>query len=173
MDLGTRIASLRQKRDLNQSELARLLGLTPQAVQAWEKGGGIRPDKFEPLATALGVSVAELLLGDEAPSQPARLHPPTLAASMMVLRKAYKRVDRVYDLETEPEQFRDTYEALQAMAGGASPENVIDISDIIADRLRNPTEKRGEQRKGRAVGGDDRGPPEQHHPAKTARAKAR
>lgn len=76
MDLGRRIATLRGRKDLNQSELARILGVTPQAVQHWEKGGGIRQDKFEPLADALGVSLPELFFEE---SQFARLDAHTVA----------------------------------------------------------------------------------------------
>src|SRR3546814_10248103 len=49
MELGARIAHYRSQAGLNQSELARAMkqAVTPQTVQAWETGGGIRPSKFE------------------------------------------------------------------------------------------------------------------------------
>src|SRR3546814_2407417 len=44
---SARIAQYRSQAGLNQSELARAMkpAVTPQTVQAWEKGGGIRPSK--------------------------------------------------------------------------------------------------------------------------------
>src|SRR3546814_5347473 len=67
MELGARIAHYRSQAGLNQSELARAMkpAVTPQTVQAWEKGGGIRPSKFESLASALGISLGTLLLGED------------------------------------------------------------------------------------------------------------
>jgi transcriptional regulator with XRE-family HTH domain len=157
MEIGDRIIQLRTAQGWNQSQLARKIGVTPQSVQHWEKGGGIRSAQLEALAQAFGLSLPQFMFGDALPSQPARLDAGILRDSMMVLRKAYQRAGLVYDLEAEPEQFRDTYEALQAMDGGATPENVIDISDMLADRLRERQERTDGKRKSRAVGSDDRG----------------
>ena len=59
------IHDLRDTRHLTQRELAELVGVTDKAVSKWETGRGL-PDisLVEPLAQALGVSVAELLTGD-------------------------------------------------------------------------------------------------------------
>ncbi len=59
------IKRLREERHLTQRQLARALGVTDKAVSKWESGRGL-PDitLVEPLAQALGVSVAELLAGD-------------------------------------------------------------------------------------------------------------
>ena len=61
---GKRISLFRQKAGLSQTVLAERLGVTAQAVSKWETGKGL-PDiaLIEPLAKALGVSVAELLSG--------------------------------------------------------------------------------------------------------------
>jgi transcriptional regulator with XRE-family HTH domain len=61
--LGTRIAELRQQRGLSQSELARQLGVKPQAVQKWEAGGLPRTHRIEAIANVLGVSM-QLLVDD-------------------------------------------------------------------------------------------------------------
>lgn len=56
------IATARQRQGLNQSELARQLGVTPQSVQAWESGRSApRPAKFQELARALGIRSQALL----------------------------------------------------------------------------------------------------------------
>ena len=59
------IKTLREGRRLTQRALAEAVGVTDKAVSKWESGRGL-PDisLVEPLAAALGVSVAELLTGD-------------------------------------------------------------------------------------------------------------
>lgn len=59
------IKTLREGRKLTQRALAEAVGVTDKAVSKWESGRGL-PDisLVEPLAAALGVSVAELLTGD-------------------------------------------------------------------------------------------------------------
>lgn len=59
------IKGLREGRGLTQRALADAVGVTDKAVSKWESGRGL-PDisLVEPLAAALGVSVAELLTGD-------------------------------------------------------------------------------------------------------------
>ena len=55
------IRALREGRGLTQRALAEAIGVTDKAVSKWESGRGL-PDitLIEPLAGALGVSVAEL-----------------------------------------------------------------------------------------------------------------
>lgn len=59
------IKTLREGHKLTQRALAEAVGVTDKAVSKWESGRGL-PDisLVEPLAAALGVSVAELLTGD-------------------------------------------------------------------------------------------------------------
>ncbi len=62
---GETIRSLREKKGYTQKELGETLMVTDRAVSKWETGRGL-PDitLLEPLAAALGVSVAELLSGE-------------------------------------------------------------------------------------------------------------
>ena len=62
---GATIRQLREAHHLTQSRLADLLGVTAKAVSKWETAKGL-PDLtlIQPLATALGVSVAELMSGN-------------------------------------------------------------------------------------------------------------
>lgn len=63
--IGSRIAAAREKKGLNQSELGRRLGVTPQSVQAWESDKNVpRPKRLSEIADAIGVSVATLV-GEE------------------------------------------------------------------------------------------------------------
>ena len=61
---GAMIRRLREGRGMTQGELARIVDVGDKAVSRWECGRGY-PDitLLEPLASALGVSVAELLAG--------------------------------------------------------------------------------------------------------------
>ena len=65
-ELGKFIAENRRSLGMTQEELAQKLFVTNKAVSKWEKGQSF-PDisMFEPLAEALGVSVAELFAGEK------------------------------------------------------------------------------------------------------------
>ena len=61
---GQVIKRLREAKELNQSDLASMIGVSSKAVSKWETAKGL-PDitLIEPLAKALGVSVTELMTG--------------------------------------------------------------------------------------------------------------
>ena len=61
---GGAIKSLRESRNLTQAELAEQLGVSSKTVSKWETAKGL-PDitLLQPLASALGVSVIELMNG--------------------------------------------------------------------------------------------------------------
>ena len=61
---GNTIKTLREAKRLTQSELAAIIGVSDKAISKWETGRGL-PDisLLEPLADALGISVAELFAG--------------------------------------------------------------------------------------------------------------
>lgn len=61
---GNTIKALREAKRLTQSELAAIIGVSDKAISKWETGRGL-PDisLLEPLADALGISVAELFAG--------------------------------------------------------------------------------------------------------------
>lgn len=62
---GATIKRLREEKKLTQARLADKIGVSAKAVSKWETAKGL-PDitLIEPLAKALGVSVAELMSGD-------------------------------------------------------------------------------------------------------------
>lgn len=62
---GTIIRELREQRGYTQKQLAAMLDVSDKAVSKWETDRGL-PDAtlLEPLARALGVSIAELLSGE-------------------------------------------------------------------------------------------------------------
>lgn len=63
---GPVIKALREKRALTQAQLAQIIGVSDKAVSKWETGKGL-PDLslVAPLAKALGVSVIELMNGEQ------------------------------------------------------------------------------------------------------------
>ena len=60
------IKALREKKGLTQSQLAKIINVSDKAVSKWETAKGL-PDitLIEPLASALGVSVPELMSGEQ------------------------------------------------------------------------------------------------------------
>jgi phage repressor protein C with HTH and peptisase S24 domain len=71
--LGQRIARKREQAGLNQSELARRLSVSPQAVQKWEAEASVpRGRRLDEIAAALSTTVAYLVTGELLPrSDPA------------------------------------------------------------------------------------------------------
>lgn len=64
-DIGQRIAVAREAKRLAQIELAKMLGVTAQAVQQWEAGKtSPRGHRLRDVAAALDVTVEHLLYGD-------------------------------------------------------------------------------------------------------------
>jgi transcriptional regulator with XRE-family HTH domain len=69
VEMGGRIAQLRKARDMTQTQLAEVLGVAQQTVQAYEAGARRIPVSTLPqLAKTLGVSL-EVLFGEEAKSR--------------------------------------------------------------------------------------------------------
>ena len=67
---GGAIKSLREQRNLTQAELADKIGVSSKTVSKWETAKGL-PDitLLQPLASALGVSVIELMNGEPIANQ--------------------------------------------------------------------------------------------------------
>lgn len=114
--LSDRIRQARERKGWNQSDLARHMGVSPQTVQQWEKGGGVRPDKQLRLASVLGVTPDWLLLGREAPvseglketpsaAQPARLSADMLRDTIAGLRWRFQLAGMEFVVEQELEVF--------------------------------------------------------------------
>lgn len=63
-DIGAKIAQARDAAGMNQSDLARAVGVTPQAVQKWEAGSSKpRFNRLVEIASAIGVELHELIRG--------------------------------------------------------------------------------------------------------------
>ena len=68
MNFAERLQLARKRANLTQADVARALGVTPQAVSQWERGEAVpEHDKLVPLAKLYGVTVAWLLGEGELP----------------------------------------------------------------------------------------------------------
>lgn len=110
-EISDRIREAREAKGWNQSELARALKITPQAVQAWERGGGVYGKRAGQVARALGVTEAWLLLGDDAPTERdppltrSALDPSILADAFTGLKWRFHLAGLEYDLARDPQLF--------------------------------------------------------------------
>lgn len=66
IEFGKKVTFLRKEKGLTQKQLAEILNVSDKAVSRWESGKGYPEVTILPkLASALGVSVDELLSSDE------------------------------------------------------------------------------------------------------------
>ena len=63
---GSTIKQLRERRGLTQAELAQMIGVSSKTISKWETAKGL-PDisLLQPLAHALGISIIELMNGEQ------------------------------------------------------------------------------------------------------------
>lgn len=89
-DFGIFLAQTRKARDLTQAELAAQLHVTDKAVSRWERGIGL-PDinTLEPLADALGLSLADLMHCRDPQEDPLPADGPTLEDFVTMLRRQH------------------------------------------------------------------------------------
>lgn len=65
--IGERVAKLREKRSLNQEELAKLLSVKQETISHWEKGKRQIPaEQVGKIATTLNTTCDYLILGKRA-----------------------------------------------------------------------------------------------------------
>ena len=66
LKIGTFISKLRKEKQLTQTQLGEILGVSQKTVSRWETGKNM-PDisLLKPLSLELGVSISELLEGEK------------------------------------------------------------------------------------------------------------
>jgi len=70
-EFGKRVATLRERRGMSQTQLAEAMGLTQGSVARWEKRSvAMPPEQMLQLAQVLGVSVRTLLGEEHLPKEP-------------------------------------------------------------------------------------------------------
>ena len=112
--LGTALRAVRTQRNLSQSDLARLLGISPSAVSQAERGRrGLSLETLLDACTKLDLTLDELLRGDVQPRLPPR-PPPRPAA-------ARRRPSACADRRPPGRAARVPADARAAPAGDAAP----------------------------------------------------
>jgi transcriptional regulator with XRE-family HTH domain len=61
--ISERISLLRRRKGLTQTALGEMAGLSDSVISGYERGGAIPKDRLDRVATALGVTAADLLQG--------------------------------------------------------------------------------------------------------------
>lgn len=69
--LGVRLRAALKDRGLRAADLARMIGVSPQAVNGWLSRGTIRKDYAVAVAKLVGISAEELLAGSDDVGAPA------------------------------------------------------------------------------------------------------
>ena len=78
MSLGTNISRLRAEKHLSQGDLAEALGVSRQSVSKWETDSSVPDlDKLVKLSRVFGVSLDELVMGEDGPAEA----PPEMSAA--------------------------------------------------------------------------------------------
>jgi transcriptional regulator with XRE-family HTH domain len=85
--LASALKALRTERGLSQGDLARIAGVSPSAISHAERGqSGLSLDTIVDLATKLGITIDDLLRGEDGPGyRLARRHDPRERATAMML----------------------------------------------------------------------------------------
>jgi transcriptional regulator with XRE-family HTH domain len=125
--IGSRIAAAREHRGLNQSELARLLGVTPQSVQAWESDKNTpRPKRLSEIAVALSISMASLV-GD------AEIEPQAGESASDAASKVFEMLQKHKGLNAEARQ--QIVQAVEQTVAEVQRSNVIPADFSRAPKL--------------------------------------
>lgn len=105
------------------------------------------------LATALGVSVAELFGELPGASQSSRLDPDIVRDVYLLLRESYKDEGKDYSIEAEPDLFAETYERYARIKDDGARDGVlVSIGQAIGRRLQGAGTDEEQGRDERASG---------------------
>ena len=63
--LAARLRRLRVTANLSTNEAAELIGVSASTYREWENGRRIRGEPYAKIASAFGISISEVLLGDK------------------------------------------------------------------------------------------------------------
>ena len=93
---GSLIAAIRKEQNRTQQDLANELGVSSAAISKWERGIGF-PDVslIEPLATSLGITIAELLKGERIENGDANEYENLLSDVVKVSKKEISKKKKI------------------------------------------------------------------------------
>jgi transcriptional regulator with XRE-family HTH domain len=159
MAFSDNLKRLRLSRGLTQEQLALACGWSGQSrVANYESSA---PNAREPklsevplIATALGVSVSELFDGSPTSSQEARPDFERMAATVTVLRTYLELMGKPLAMVEDPLLLEIAHEVVMEFGGTEPAKNVLDLTKVLADRMRRDEgEQRSVRRIGKAAGG--------------------
>lgn len=141
-----RIRDAREKAGLNQSELARAMrpAVSPQTVQQWERGGGIRGKYQAQVAKVLHVTPEYLVFGiaggdaehsrgnDVRHARVVRLDGVTVATALAAIEWRLALVGMKYDLAAAP----DVFASALTWALDQSAENLAALQSALEAEIR-------------------------------------
>ena len=93
---GSLIAAIRKEQNRTQQDLANELGVSSAAISKWERGIGF-PDVslIEPLATSLGITIAELFKGERIENGDANEYENLLSDVVKVSKKEISKKKKI------------------------------------------------------------------------------
>jgi len=158
MAFSDNLKRLRLARGLTQEQLALACGWSGQSrIANYESSAAsAREPKVSEvplIATALGVPVAELFGESISTSQDQRLDFVRISAAVTVLRTYLELMGKPVAMLEDPVLLEIAHEVVREFGGDAPADNVLDLTKVLADRMRGGSvEQRSIRRIGKAVG---------------------
>ncbi|MCC4588725.1 helix-turn-helix domain-containing protein [Xanthomonas sp. NCPPB 1067] len=149
MELRDRIAEAMQHAGLTQDALAKRVDVSQQAIQKLLSGQSKTSRKLTEIAVACRVRPEWLasedgpMLGDAvqiAPSQPERIDFDRMALTVSVARNLLEVRGDPPDFIEDPVILEIAYQVVATYSDASRPSNVLDLTKILAKRLRGVTD---------------------------------
>ncbi len=163
MSIGARLEQLRKAAQLTQQQMADIVGTTKQYVGRLEKGMNATPNGvfLTEWARHFGVNTRWLSTGEgprEAPvapaSQSARPDFGKLGSAVNVLRHYLEIMGDPAEWISDPVLLETAFEVVDEFTGEEPADNVIDLTKILAKKIRGAIDEQGKQVRGsRAASG--------------------
>ncbi len=164
MSIGARLEELRRASQLTQQQMADIVGTTKQYVGRLEKGLNQTPNGvfLTEWARYFAVSPRWLSTGEGSrtvtgatPSHPERPDFGKLASAVTVLRHYLEIMGDPAEWVSDPILLEAAFEVVEEFGGSEPASNVIDLTKILARKIRGATDGQGQQvrRVGAASGG--------------------
>lgn len=162
MTIGARLEELRRSAQLTQQQMADIVGTSKQYVGRLEKGQNQTPNGvfLTEWARHFGVSARWLSSGDGprsatagAPSQSERPDFRKLSASVLLLRHYLDFTGDPPEWISDEVLLETAFEVVEEFGAEVQPDNVFDLTKVLAKRIRGSQDAEGQVRGTRAAAG--------------------
>jgi len=162
MSIGARLEELRKAAKLTQQQVADVVGTTKQYVGRLEKSQNQNPNGvfLTGWARYFGVNPRWLSTGEgpkqgsPEPSQPARPDFVKMGHAVVVLRHYLELTGDPVDWLGDPVMLEAAYEVVEEFTGEKPQDNVLDMTKILAKKIRGHSDGQQDQVRGaRAASG--------------------